>query len=234
MTPSSAFKSSSRPTIKPPLLSIERALDDRFPFDVIPSQLNRRLRAPGVLSPEDRAHFDSILAVADLRIEETRQRIEKYEQELPRLRRSLDFLRARRVQIKLLYHPIRILPPEILSYIFSLCADEVQLNSDASLVTHSFNLVTKHWRRVYRSTPQVWNRLHMRIDPSVISPSFISPRLRHVLLNSREAPLSLQLHVYTAGKGSWKRFSQYLSILREYISSCTEQTSLGLLVCWRT
>ncbi|KAK7021135.1 hypothetical protein VNI00_017496 [Paramarasmius palmivorus] len=177
MTPSSAFKSSSRPNIKPPLLSIERALDDRFPFDVIPSQLNKRLRAPGVLSPEDRAHFDSILAVADLRIEETHQRIEKYEQELPRLRRSLDFLHARRLQIKLLYHPIRKLPPEILSYIFSLCADEVQLNSDASLVTHSFNLVSKHWRRVYCSTPQVWNRLHMRIDPSVISPSFITPRL---------------------------------------------------------
>ncbi|ESK89682.1 hypothetical protein Moror_16917 [Moniliophthora roreri MCA 2997] len=216
---------------------VDRSLDENFARHMTDRLIMLLRSGPGVLSPKDRTYFDSVLQIADSKIEdveqksegarhgietekqkieEARQRLNGYQQDLKRHQKSLRFLRLRRRNIQSLYAPIRKLPFEILSIIFIHCTIETNLNSRFSpAILRTLQLVSTYWQRVLLSTPQVWARMRLSWDSAFFSPVSVLERLQLHLKRSRDVPISLHLHIHHAAQpGSWKQFAEYLAAIR--------------------
>ncbi|KAK7041867.1 hypothetical protein VNI00_008824 [Paramarasmius palmivorus] len=164
--------------------------------DLASHRLDLLLKSPYALSPIDKAYVDPILSAADTQSANTRRKITQHQNELEHLRTTLTLLDTKRHQIRSLNAPIRRIPPEILSNIFSLCVGTINLDDTSLPVTlRTISRVSKHWRRISQSTPQIWSALSLFWDSDSLSSPAVARRLRYALQRSGDIPISLSFYV---------------------------------------
>ncbi|KAL1677370.1 hypothetical protein EV122DRAFT_178131, partial [Schizophyllum commune] len=99
--------------------------------------------------------------------------------------------------------PVRILPTEVLSYIFELCMEEPPIKPDASKAPLLLCGICSRWREVALGTPTLWHNLHISVaallrDTPEDADRFYSSRVKIAetwLGRARTMPLNLTMAV---------------------------------------
>ncbi|KAK7047156.1 hypothetical protein VNI00_006822 [Paramarasmius palmivorus] len=153
-------------------------------------RIRELLRSGRSLSTADTAHVEELIGASNERLQDNYRK-------MYRLTKSIDQLEEQQNLFCSLFAPIRKLPPEALSLIFSYAISKNRFsNIDKSWSNASFLcLVCHHWREVALSTPQIWGRIALEVDVAVGCSPYIVEYLKTHLERAQSTLLAVELTV---------------------------------------
>ncbi|ESK92653.1 hypothetical protein Moror_16029 [Moniliophthora roreri MCA 2997] len=188
----------------------------------VSSRIMDLLRTGRALSTADDSYAENLVDMTD-------ERLESYLGKISRLKKKVFALRKKRKQFRSLWAPIRMLPPEILSVIFSHVEEMNQLSTTEN--SHSpaseVGSVCAHWRMVSLATPRLWAGISLTIDFDHKHAPIILERLKLYLLRSHPARLFLDLNF---GGSVGKHTKEGILLLQTLLEHADRWHDLKLIV----
>lgn len=121
-------------------------------------------------------------------------------------------LNRRTTKCKSLVSPIRRLPPELLSQIFTWYSiDGNRLYMLPDIPGRTLGSVCSHWRSVTLATQQIWSAIHIDLGLKPLKLAATKEALSAIISRSGTAPLTIQL--YKGAFVGWEVARELISIL---------------------
>ncbi|KAI3603788.1 hypothetical protein WG66_006677 [Moniliophthora roreri] len=157
----------------------------------VPTRIEELLRSGRALSDVDTAYVESLLAG-------TEEKLEDNYQKMYHLTKATQELENEQEGYQSLFAPIRKLPPETLSLIFTYTVSKNKFAkaSDSWSNASFLGLVCHHWRSVTLSTPQIWAVVTVHVDFIDDGSPLVLSRLKTHLKRAQSAPLKVELKCF--------------------------------------